>query len=205
MQGYCASCWKERRQHTDCMDEGATRRFWNLGRMCTCQTSKRRNVGPTILPCSFRWNAELVITPHSSVSCGGSSASGAQPSVTAGIDQNSGTGDVTRDLRTGPTKDVTRARVVLNKCGFTPYDILAFFGLPFEQVQFLPLMTFCLFLGPTHFSSGFKHFSGEEPAQILLHITFWLFLGPPFEQVRFLPHMTFCLFLGSPPPSLLKS
>ena len=53
-----------------------------------------------------------------------------------------------------------------------------FLGHPFEQVQFLPLMTFCLFLARPHFSSGFKHFSGEEPAQILPHITFWLFLGP---------------------------
>ena len=30
-----------------------------------------------------------------------------------------------------------------------------FLGTPFEQVQFLPLVTFYLFLGPTHISSGF--------------------------------------------------
>ena len=35
--------------------------------------------------------------------------------------------------------------VISNKCGFTPYDFMAFFGPPFEQVQFLPLVTFCPF------------------------------------------------------------
>ena len=48
-------------------------------------------------------------TPHPSVAYGGSSASGAQPSVTKSTDQNTSTGDVTRDVRTGPTLDVTRA------------------------------------------------------------------------------------------------
>ena len=46
---------------------------------------------------------------HRSVSYGGSPASGAQPSVTTSTDQNAGTGDVTREVRTGPTQDVTRA------------------------------------------------------------------------------------------------
>ena len=38
---------------------------------------------------------------------GGLSAS--QPSITTSTDQNTGTGDVTRGTRTGPTQDVTRA------------------------------------------------------------------------------------------------
>ena len=46
--------------------------------------------------------------PHTSVSYGGSSASGAQPSVTTSTDQNTDTGDVTRDVRTGPTQELTR-------------------------------------------------------------------------------------------------
>ena len=46
--------------------------------------------------------------PHPSVSYGGSSASGARPSITTSIDQNTGTSDVTRRVRTGPTQDVTR-------------------------------------------------------------------------------------------------
>ena len=45
-------------------------------------------------------------TPYPSVSHGGSSASGTQPSVTTSTDQNTGTGDVTREVRTGPTQDV---------------------------------------------------------------------------------------------------
>ena len=47
-------------------------------------------------------------TPYPSVSHGGSSASGTQPSTTTSTDQNNGTSDVTRDVRTGPTQDVTR-------------------------------------------------------------------------------------------------
>ena len=34
---------------------------------------------------------------------------GAQPSVTTSTDKNTGTGDVTREARTGPTQDATRA------------------------------------------------------------------------------------------------
>ena len=71
-------------------------------------------------------------------------------------------------------------RVILNKCGFTLYDIFGFFGPPFEKVQFLPLMTFCLFLGPTHFSSGFKHILVKNQPKFLPFMTFWPFLGPPF-------------------------
>ena len=48
-------------------------------------------------------------TPHLSVPYGGSSASGAQPSITTSTDQNTRTGDVTREARTGPTQDVARA------------------------------------------------------------------------------------------------
>ena len=43
---------------------------------------------------------EQDLTPHASVSNG--------PSVTTSTDQNTGTGDVTREVRTGPTQDVTR-------------------------------------------------------------------------------------------------
>ena len=46
-------------------------------------------------------------TPYPSVSYGGFSASGTQPSITS-TDQNTSTGDVTREVRTGPTQDVTR-------------------------------------------------------------------------------------------------
>ena len=59
--------------------------------------------------------------PHPSVSYGGSPASGVHersptarrtydtiPSVTASTDQDTSTGDVTREVRTGLTKDVTR-------------------------------------------------------------------------------------------------
>ena len=46
-------------------------------------------------------------TPHPSVSYGGSSASGAQPSITTSTDQNTGT-SVTREVRAGPAQDVTR-------------------------------------------------------------------------------------------------
>ena len=46
---------------------------------------------------------------HRSVSCGGSPVSGAQLSVTTSTDQNAGTGDVTREVRTGQTQDMTRA------------------------------------------------------------------------------------------------
>ena len=52
---------------------------------------------------------EQDLTPHPSVSHGGSSASGAQPSITTSTDQNTGTSDVTSEVRTGPTKDSTRA------------------------------------------------------------------------------------------------
>ena len=48
-------------------------------------------------------------TPHPSVSYGESSAPGTQPSTTASTDQNTVTSDVTREARTGPTQDVTRA------------------------------------------------------------------------------------------------
>ena len=48
-------------------------------------------------------------TPHPSVSHGGSSASGAQPSVTTSTDQDTSTRDVTRETRTELTHDVTRA------------------------------------------------------------------------------------------------
>ena len=48
-------------------------------------------------------------TPHPAVSYGRSSAPGAQPTITTSTDQNAGTGDVTREVRTGPTQDVTRA------------------------------------------------------------------------------------------------
>ena len=47
-------------------------------------------------------------TPHPSVSYGGSSSSGPQPSTTTSTDQNTCTSDVTREARTGPTQDVTR-------------------------------------------------------------------------------------------------
>ena len=47
-------------------------------------------------------------TPHTSVTYGGSSASGAQPCVTTSTDQITGTGDATSEVRTGPTQDVTR-------------------------------------------------------------------------------------------------
>ena len=45
--------------------------------------------------------------------------------------------------------DPTRCKteVGLNKCGFTPYDILAFFGKPVFLVL-LPLVTFWPFLPP---------------------------------------------------------
>ena len=46
-------------------------------------------------------------TRHLSVSYGGSSASGAQPSITTSTDQNTRTGDVTREARTGPAQDVS--------------------------------------------------------------------------------------------------
>ena len=49
-------------------------------------------------------------TPHPSVSHGGSSALGARPSTTTSTDQNTGTCDVTREVRTRPTQDVTRTR-----------------------------------------------------------------------------------------------
>ena len=48
--------------------------------------------------------------PHLSVSYGGSSASGTQPSTTTSTDQNTSTSDVTREVRRGPTQDVTRTR-----------------------------------------------------------------------------------------------
>ena len=48
-------------------------------------------------------------TPNPSVCCGGCSESGTRPSTTKGTDQNTGTGDVTREVRTRPTQDVTRA------------------------------------------------------------------------------------------------
>ena len=47
-------------------------------------------------------------TPHPSVSCGGSSTSGARQSINTNTDQNTSTGDVTREVRTGPAQDVTR-------------------------------------------------------------------------------------------------
>ena len=46
--------------------------------------------------------------PHTSVSYGGSSGSGAHPCVAISTDQNTGTGGVTREVRTGPAQDVTR-------------------------------------------------------------------------------------------------
>ena len=55
-------------------------------------------------------DTEQDLTPHPSVSYGGSSASGAQPSVTTSTDQNTGMSDVTREVRTGPAQDVTRTR-----------------------------------------------------------------------------------------------
>ena len=54
-------------------------------------------------------DTEQDLTPHPSFSYGGSSASGSQPSVTTSTDQNTGTVDVTREVRTGFTQDVTRA------------------------------------------------------------------------------------------------
>ena len=48
-------------------------------------------------------------TPHPSVSYGGSSASGARPSITTSTDQNTCTSDVTTEVRTGPAQDATRA------------------------------------------------------------------------------------------------
>ena len=54
-------------------------------------------------------DTELDSTPHPSVSYGGSSASGARPSSTTSTDQNTGTSDVTREVKTGLTQDVTRA------------------------------------------------------------------------------------------------
>ena len=56
---------------------------------------------------------------------------------------------------------------------------LGFLGPPFEQVQFLPLMTFCLFLGPTHFF-------------LRVSSTFWSRTGPNFTPYDILA------FLGSP-------
>ena len=47
-------------------------------------------------------------TPRTSVTNGRSSAGGAQPSVTTSTDQNTGTGDVSREVRTGFLQDVTR-------------------------------------------------------------------------------------------------
>ena len=44
-------------------------------------------------------------TPHPSVSYGGSSASGARPSITTSADLNT---DMTREARTGSTQDVSR-------------------------------------------------------------------------------------------------
>ena len=55
------------------------------------------------------WDPEKDLTPHPSVSHGGSPASGAQPSVTTSTDQNTSTSDVMREVRTGLTQDVTRA------------------------------------------------------------------------------------------------
>ena len=48
-------------------------------------------------------------TPDPSVFHGGSSASGTQPNTITSTDQNIGTSDVTREVRTGPSQDVTRA------------------------------------------------------------------------------------------------
>ena len=56
----------------------------------------------------FALDTEQDSTPHPSVSYGGSSSS-ARPSITTSTDQNTGTSDVTRETRTGPTQDVTRA------------------------------------------------------------------------------------------------
>ena len=47
-------------------------------------------------------------TPNPSVSHGGSSAPGTRPSITTSTDQNTGTGDVTREVTAGPALDVTR-------------------------------------------------------------------------------------------------
>ena len=54
-------------------------------------------------------DTEQYLTPHPSVSNEGSSATGPQPSVTTCTDQNTGTSDVTREVRTGPILDATRA------------------------------------------------------------------------------------------------
>ena len=54
-------------------------------------------------------DTEQYLTPHPSVCYEGSSASGPQPSVTTRSDQNTGTSDVTREVRTRPTQDATRA------------------------------------------------------------------------------------------------
>ena len=51
-------------------------------------------------------DAEQDSTPHPSVSYGGSSATGAQPSVTTSTDLNT---DMTREVRAGPAQDGTRA------------------------------------------------------------------------------------------------
>ena len=53
-------------------------------------------------------DTEQDLTPRLSVSCGGSSASGARPSITTSTDQIIGASDATREARTGPTQDVTR-------------------------------------------------------------------------------------------------
>ena len=57
----------------------------------------------------FALDTEQDPTPHPAVLYGGSSAPGAQPSITTSTDQYTGTGDVTREARTGPTQDVIRA------------------------------------------------------------------------------------------------
>ena len=53
----------------------------------------------------FALDTEQDPTPHPTVLYGGSSASGAQPSITTGTDLNS---DVTGEIMAGPLQDVTR-------------------------------------------------------------------------------------------------
>ena len=59
--------------------------------------------------------------------------------------------------------------VGLNKCDFTPHDILAFF-----------------FGAQPNFSSGFTRFIGQE-AQKKPLVTFWFFLAPPSSLAIYLP------------------
>ena len=82
------------------MDPGVTGKLKRASVVCHPELEPQKKIALDI---------EQNLTPHPSVSYGGPSASGAQPSATTSTDQNTSTSDVTREPRTGPTQDVTRA------------------------------------------------------------------------------------------------